>query len=324
MGFFHTGGYAFGQASGYVLGEPVKFFGRITGSEFFQEVGTDIQKVSISTGQSIGQLGSGTVSTVKGLLTNNKHVRNEGLKELYAVMERTANGLETMVIHTAQNGKDIVVGVVDRDSRRLLNGTKGIAKTMIVGSVAVGIVDVIDGIVEHAAEVTETVDSNELFFHSIHGLQENEGLYLTDDSSDEYVIQTVNADIEGDVHDETGVPYEKETIELSNGQLVTGVYPDFQETAAVSIPEDLYLESDYVQFEAANSYLANQLELNPELRGEFSSEQLDQIRMGETPDGYVWHHHQVPGRLELVPEGIHAHTGHTGGRFIWGGGTEYR
>lgn len=32
-----------------------------------------------------------------------------------------------------------------------------------------------------------------------------------------------------------------------------------------------------------------------------------------TPDGYVWHHHQDYGKMQLVEEGVHIETGHTGG-----------
>jgi RHS repeat-associated protein len=44
-----------------------------------------------------------------------------------------------------------------------------------------------------------------------------------------------------------------------------------------------------------------------------------------TPDGYVWHHHQDMGRMQLVPEDIHIHTRHSGGVDIWqkANGLEY-
>lgn len=40
--------------------------------------------------------------------------------------------------------------------------------------------------------------------------------------------------------------------------------------------------------------------------------------MGKTPRGYVWHHHQDTGKLQLVNKTIHQKTGHTGGKSIWG------
>ncbi|MDR1488612.1 MAG: HNH endonuclease [Holosporales bacterium] len=38
----------------------------------------------------------------------------------------------------------------------------------------------------------------------------------------------------------------------------------------------------------------------------------------EKIDGYTWHHHQDVGRMQLVPEKIHADTGHFGGDALWG------
>ena len=33
----------------------------------------------------------------------------------------------------------------------------------------------------------------------------------------------------------------------------------------------------------------------------------------QTPSGYVWHHHQDKGLMQLVEEGVHRQTGHTSG-----------
>nr|WP_276574887.1 HNH endonuclease [Paenibacillus allorhizoplanae] len=35
---------------------------------------------------------------------------------------------------------------------------------------------------------------------------------------------------------------------------------------------------------------------------------------------YTWHHHQIAGKMQLVDANIHAKTGHSGGRSIWGFG----
>ncbi|WP_240689499.1 HNH endonuclease [Ammoniphilus sp. YIM 78166] len=51
---------------------------------------------------------------------------------------------------------------------------------------------------------------------------------------------------------------------------------------------------------------------------------MEQIALGETPDGYVWHHSEVPGKMELVDEETHAQSAHTDGRSLWGGGSSYR
>jgi hypothetical protein len=326
MGFFHVAGQTFGQATGYLLGEPIRFVGRIVGNDFIEEIGDGVQNATEMTGETIGRLTSGTVDTARGFLSNDEQLRRQGAGDLFTVMEQTAKGLEQAVVHTAENGKDIFLGLVENDHDKLTKGTKGIVKTVVIGGIAVGLVDFVNGS-EGVASATETTESQPEVHHPppvTPVLEESSLVEPNTNMSDEFVIQTVNYDIEGNLHEETGVPFSKETMELPNGDSVTGVFPDFQEVISNSIPENLYLDSDHVQFEAANSFLANKIEMDPELQKEFTTEQYNQIQLGETPDGYVWHHHEVPGRLELVDEEIHSRTGHTGGRFIWGGGTEYR
>ena len=57
---------------------------------------------------------------------------------------------------------------------------------------------------------------------------------------------------------------------------------------------------------------------------QFSKEQLEQIKNGDTPDEYFWHHDATPEKIQLVDFEIHANIGHTGGRTVWGGGNDYR
>lgn len=56
------------------------------------------------------------------------------------------------------------------------------------------------------------------------------------------------------------------------------------------LPEDLWLASDDVQFRF-----------------------LDNL-IGGRPPGTTWHHHEIPGWMQLLPFGIHSITGHYGGR----------
>lgn len=72
------------------------------------------------------------------------------------------------------------------------------------------------------------------------------------------------------------------------------------------------------------SQLKDALNKSPELKAQFSEIQLSQIENGETPDGFVWHHEAETGRMQLVDENIHRDTRHTGGRAIWGGGSDAR
>lgn len=92
----------------------------------------------------------------------------------------------------------------------------------------------------------------------------------------------------------------------------------------VKIDKSLHLEKDTVQFKKATELLLQEINKNPQLRNRFTEMQLKQIIKGKKPKGFTWHHHQNEGIMQLVDSDIHGKTGHTGGRNIWGGGSEYR
>ena len=112
----------------------------------------------------------------------------------------------------------------------------------------------------------------------------------------------------------------KVTVPFNNG------FPDFSQwtKAELTLPKELWFRSDLVQFRALNKRLYKMAQKDPELRKKFSQEELEDLRNGDTPEGYTWHHHQTPGKMQLVNRSVHQKTGPTGGREIWGGGDERR
>ena len=142
-----------------------------------------------------------------------------------------------------------------------------------------------------------------------------------------YLI-TRNESLEGDLHPITGVPFEKRQIDLGAGEIIEGVFPEFDSVFDAHIPEDLFQETDYKQFKECNKQLFESIENNPDIKSKFTIEQLEQIKEGMSdgtaPDGYVWHHSHEQGKMQLVDFDTHAYTGHTGGKTVWGGGNERR
>ncbi|MBO4908010.1 MAG: HNH endonuclease [Lachnospiraceae bacterium] len=145
--------------------------------------------------------------------------------------------------------------------------------------------------------------------------------------SPRYII-TRNEILENDRHPISGVWFERRVIELPDGDRVEGVFPRFESVFDAKIPKAMYLCPDRIQFKECNIQLAQEIDNNPELRAKFSEEQIEQIHEGiydgTAPDGYVWHHDAEAGKLQLVDSETHAITGHTGGRSIWGGGSDNR
>ena len=142
------------------------------------------------------------------------------------------------------------------------------------------------------------------------------------EESIEYV-KCLNEKLEGKCHEETGVPFEKRVIELEDKK-IEGVFPKFQSVFEAQLPKEMLIDKDKVQFKECNVQLRNALENNTELYEKFTEEQREQIKNLDTPDGYVWHHDAEVGKLQLVDFEVHSKTSHTGGRFIWGGGSACR
>ncbi|WP_258838584.1 DUF4244 domain-containing protein [Mechercharimyces sp. CAU 1602] len=135
-------------------------------------------------------------------------------------------------------------------------------------------------------------------------------------STDGREIKLRNGHLAGQTHPKTGVPFDK------NG------FPDFNEWKVgsdVRIDNSLYLADDKTQFKEATKQLKEQIKKNPDLKKQFTAEQLEAIqKVKDKIPKYTWHHNQEEGILQLIPYSVHSRTGHTGGRDIWGGGNSYR
>ena len=136
-------------------------------------------------------------------------------------------------------------------------------------------------------------------------------------------IKCRNENLEGQEHPETGVPFERKQVEV-DGKQYEVVVPEFESSYDAQLPENMYEASDREQFKECNSQLKSEVAENKDLRERFDDEQLEQIENGDTPDGYTWHHDAEAGKMQLVDTETHQKTGHTGGRSIWGGGTDSR
>lgn len=344
MNEFKSTGRLIGEGLGTVIGDPIKFAGKKLNNTFITEIGEGVKKASAEAGETTGSLIGGTYKSAAGYIQKDEKLKQDGFQDLAHSAKRTVKGMEQSLVQTWNNGSDVVTGFVHDDQDRMINGARGLAKAAAIAALTVGVfeaVDIVDGQEDHihAAEPEMAggpdyvqIQMDEADTHIPTMGQEDYAYDESVDSEDSSPppnldvnnIETINDNLEGSSHEETGVPFVRETVTLPDGELVSGVYPDFNEEFSAQISESLYLSTDDVQFHEATEQLSFEMEHNDELRSQFTPEQLAQIRAGETPDGFVWHHHQEPGRLELVDEQVHAQTGHSGGRSLWGGGSDYR
>lgn len=130
--------------------------------------------------------------------------------------------------------------------------------------------------------------------------------------------KTDRSDLEGKTS-ENGVPYERKIIEI-NGVKIDGVFPKFDSAFDTALDPDNLKTKAYAK--ECNAKLKEAIENDPELRSKFTEEQLKDIEEGRTPTGYVWHHNEEPGKMQLVKREDHDRAiggaAHTGGNSLWG------
>ena len=155
-------------------------------------------------------------------------------------------------------------------------------------------------------------------------VESGKSLEAAEASKDIRTIKTIRDDLAGKTHEETGIIYVEKVVETDKGEKVKGVFPVFDSKFEAHLPDELLKATDKVQFAECNKQLSKAIANDPELKKKFSAEQIEQIKDGVTPEGCTWHHNEEKGKMELVDFKIHYDTRHTGGKSIWGGGSDYR
>ncbi|MDE6084658.1 MAG: HNH endonuclease [Muribaculaceae bacterium] len=145
-----------------------------------------------------------------------------------------------------------------------------------------------------------------------------------EDNAEVKQIKTINSGLEGQNHPVTDVPFERKVVTTETGEKVEGVFPQFESKFDAQLPEDLQLASDADQFAECNRQLKEKYDSDPDFRNQFDERQKENIEEGGTPYGYTWHHNEETGKMQLVDYDTHQKTAHTGGRSIWGGGSDNR
>nr|VVV06326.1 hypothetical protein AW0309160_03816 [Aliivibrio wodanis] len=166
-------------------------------------------------------------------------------------------------------------------------------------------------------------DNKDQDSESVDNVSNSESIQENDDMPVRY-IETRNSSLEGDIHPITGVPFERVEVIDQDGEKVSGVFPRFESCCDVTLPTENLGDSDSKQFRICNEKLCEEFESGKLDCSKFSDRQLDQIKNGDKPEGFTWHHHQETGKMQLIDTETHDKTGHTGGKSVWGGGQDAR
>ncbi len=120
-----------------------------------------------------------------------------------------------------------------------------------------------------------------------------------------------------------GTWFERDTVVIGEVRL-EGIFPKFD---AVFQPDESLPQSQWKignrehHFAWCREQLARAVEERPALAAQFTAKERQLIAARKPLPDYTWHHHQQPGRMQLVPSdkhsaGMHG-VSHTGGYALW-------
>ncbi|GGJ80294.1 hypothetical protein GGR02_003444 [Anoxybacillus voinovskiensis] len=227
MSLFRELGRLAGKATGEVVGGAVNIVGDITGSQWIKEVGDGVKKASEFAGDTFGQAVDGVWNTAAGIVQNDERKIEKGLGNIGESISRTAKGVYQTAKHTYQNGKEVYEGLLDDDEEKLKNGLANIAKTAAIGTLAIGIFDVIDGI-DHGDWIESDQDSSNIG---------NEGSG-SDYSADSY---SSHSEVAASIEETTGTHHVRpHWVEghWSDGQWIEGYWRDGDGNTDVNLTEE--------------------------------------------------------------------------------------
>lgn len=97
-------------------------------------------------------------------------------------------------------------------------------------------------------------------------------------------------------------------------------FPQFSPLYEVRLPVELYKVANKKQIAYCNEKLAKAIETDKVLEEKLDMTELDRINLthGMTPENFVWHHHEIPGVMQLVDEAEHNQIPHMSAKIMWG------
>jgi phage-related protein len=143
MGFLKGLGQFTGEVTGKVLGGTVRVVGEVAGSQYIKDIGNGVEKASINTGKTVGQLVSGVFDVAKGAIKQDGSAVDNGFNDIGGAISKTVKGVVESVKYVYDIEKHVVVGIKDDDMDKVKQGAKGLVAAVSV--VAVDIIDMVDG-----------------------------------------------------------------------------------------------------------------------------------------------------------------------------------
>lgn len=135
-----------GQGAGFVLGGAIKAVGHATDSNFIKEVGSGVENSMAYTGVVLGNVADGIADVVDGIACQDERKVGQGFSNLGNTAVDVGSQMVNTVATVAKEGINTVGCIIDGDLDGAKESAKHLGKVAVVSTLAIGIVDVVDGV----------------------------------------------------------------------------------------------------------------------------------------------------------------------------------
>ncbi|WP_199519226.1 hypothetical protein [Psychrobacter sp. bablab_jr012] len=160
MSFLKNLGKDLGKSAGAVLGGSVKKVGQFVDSDFVQEIGDSVEGSMKNTGNLLGNVADGIAEVGIGIVENDNVRRDKGFSDLGDTTKEVGDQLLIAAGQILENTVNTADGLLERDWDKVKTSGRSLVKVAAVSTIAIGIVEVVDGVDTSGAESLAAADSS--------------------------------------------------------------------------------------------------------------------------------------------------------------------
>lgn len=180
MSFLKNLGKGLGEGAGFVLGGSVKAAGKFINNDFIQEIGEAVDGSMKNTGNILGNVADGIAEVGIGAFDSDSARCDKGFSELGKTTKAVGNQLLMAAGQIVGDTIDTADGLLERDWDKVKTSGRSLAKVVAVSTIAIGIVEAVDGVETSgteslvAADSTIAVDSTQIENYNVHDVSPHE------------------------------------------------------------------------------------------------------------------------------------------------------
>ena len=160
MSFLKNLGKGLGEGAGFVLGGSVKAAGKFVNNDFIQEIGESVDSSMRSTGNILGNVADGIAEVGIGAFDSDSARCDKGFSDLGKTTKAVGNQLLVAAGQIVGDTIDTADGLLERDWDKVKTSGRSLAKVVAVSTIAIVVVDALDGVDTSGAESLAAADSS--------------------------------------------------------------------------------------------------------------------------------------------------------------------